>query len=171
MSGLLPRKGYDIKAFNFKIKKLCQEHDVEFVDHHDSFVMGSGEVPRSLFYGDKISIRPAGTATLVCNLESKCRILRKYDTNGNSSNKPGECPSNPLYVWLETPRICETELLRVENRYSALELLCEECDEIDRSNASHDSSIQASISYFDSDIACTDNYARLHSEQKGSTCS
>ena len=59
----------------------------------------------------------------------------------------------------------------MENRYSALELLCEEYDEIDRSNASHDSSIQASISYFDSDIACTDNYARLHSEQKGSTSS
>ena len=54
----------------------------------------------------------------------------------------------------------------MENRYSALELLCEECDEIDCSNVSHNSSIQASISYFDSDIACTDNYARPHSEQK-----
>ena len=55
----------------------------------------------------------------------------------------------------------------MENRYSALELLCEGCDEIDCSNASHDSSIQANISYVDSDIACTDYYARLHSEQKG----
>ena len=36
----------------------------QFIDHHDSFVMASGEVPRSLFYGDKISLRPAGTATL-----------------------------------------------------------------------------------------------------------
>ena len=129
--------------------------------------MASGEVPRSLFYGDKISLRPAGTATLVCNLDLKCRILRKHDTDGKSSNKPGECPLNPLYVLLGAPRICETELLRVENRYSALELLCEECIEIDCSNASHDSSIQASISYFDSDIACTDSYARLHSEHKG----
>ena len=98
VSGLLPRKGHDIKAFNSKIKQLCQEYDVEFVDHHDSFVMASGEVPRSLFYGDKISLRPAGTATLVCNLDSKCKILRKHDTDGKSSNKPGECPSNPLYV-------------------------------------------------------------------------
>ena len=46
-------------------------------------------------------------------------------------------------------------------------MLCEECDEIDCSNASHDPSIQASISYFDSDIACADNYACLRSEQKG----
>ena len=98
VSGLLPRKGYDIKSFNSKTKQLCQEYDVEFVDHHDLFVMASGEVPRSLFYGDKISLRPAGTATLVCNLDLKCRILRKHDTNGKSSNKPGECPSNPLYV-------------------------------------------------------------------------
>ena len=57
--------------------------------------------------------------------------------------------------------------IRVENRYSALELLCKECDEIDCSNASHDSSIQASISYFDSDIACPDYHARLHPEHKG----
>ena len=98
VSGLLPRKGYDIKAFNSKIKKLYQEYDVEFVDHHDSFVMASGEVPRSLFYGDKISLRPAGTATLVCNLDSKCKNLRKHDTDGKSSNKPGESLTNPLYV-------------------------------------------------------------------------
>ena len=58
-------------------------------------------------------------------------------------------------------------LLFYQNRYSALDLLCEDCDEIDCSTASHDSSIQASISFFDSDIACTDNYARLHSEHKG----
>ena len=98
VSGLLPRKGYDIKAFNSKIKQLCQEYEIEFFDHHDSFVMASGEVPRSLFYGDKISLRPAGTVTLVCNLDLKCRFLRKHDTNGTSSNKPGECPSDPLYV-------------------------------------------------------------------------
>ena len=55
-----------------------------------SFVMASDEVPRSLFYGDKISLRPTGTATLVCNLDSKCRILRKHDTDGKSSNKLGE---------------------------------------------------------------------------------
>ena len=98
VSGLLPRKGYDIKAFISKIKQLCQEYDVEFVDHLDSFVMALGEVPRSLFYGNKISLRPAGTVTLVCNFDLKCRFLRKHDTNGKSSNKPGECPSNPLYV-------------------------------------------------------------------------
>ena len=99
VSGLLPRKGYDIKAFNSKNKnQLCQEYDVEFVDHHDSFVMVSGEVPRSLFYGDKISLCPVGTAALVCKLDLKCRILCKHDTNGKSSNRPGECPSNSLYV-------------------------------------------------------------------------
>ena len=49
----------------------------------------------------------------------------------------------------------------------ALVLLYEECDEIDCSNAMHDSSILDGISYFDSDIACTEDYARLHSEHKG----
>ena len=49
VSGMLPRKGFNIKAFNSEIKKLCREYDVEYIDHHDSFVMASGEVPRSLF--------------------------------------------------------------------------------------------------------------------------
>ena len=63
------------------MKQLCQEF--EFVDHHGSFVMASGEVPRSLFYSDKISLRPAGKATLVWNLDSKCRILRKMALMGS----------------------------------------------------------------------------------------
>ena len=75
--------------------------------------------------------------------------------------------AHQIRCMFEQPRICETKHLRVENRYSALELLCGECEEIDCSNASHDSSMQDSISYFDSDIACADNYARLNSEHKG----
>ena len=67
--------------------------------------MASGEVPRSLFYSDKISLRPAGTATLVCNLDSKCKILRKHDIDGKSSNKPGECSSK-----LDILGLCETFL-------------------------------------------------------------
>ena len=55
----------------------------------------------------------------------------------------------------------------MENRYSSLELFCEECDEIDCSNTSHYSSVQYSLSYFDSDIACTEHYAHLNSEHKG----
>ena len=60
VSGMLPMKGFNIKAFNSEIKKLCGEYDVEYIDHHDSFVMASGEVPRSLFYGKNQSLRPAG---------------------------------------------------------------------------------------------------------------
>ena len=63
VSGLLPRKGYDINAFNSEMKQLCQEYDVAFIDHYKSFVIASGEMPRSFFYGNKINLRPAGTAT------------------------------------------------------------------------------------------------------------
>ena len=98
VSGMLPMKGFNIKAFNSEIKKLCGEYDVEYIDHHDSFVMASGEVPRSLFYGKNQSLRPAGTATLVSNLDSKCSILRKHDADMTSPHKAGESPSNPLYI-------------------------------------------------------------------------
>ena len=98
VSGMLPMKGFNIKAFNSEIKKLCGEYDVEYIDHHDSFAMASGEVPRSLFYGKNQSLRPAGTATLVSNLDSKCSILRKHDADMTSPHKAGEIPSNPLYI-------------------------------------------------------------------------
>ena len=99
---------------------------------------GVCEVPRSLFYGDKISLPPAGTATLVYNLDSKCRILWKHVIDGKSFNKPGESASNSL----ESP--------------------WEEYDQIDCSNAMHDSSSQDNISEFESDNASTENYARMH---------
>ena len=98
VSGKLPMKGFNIKAFNSEIKKLCGEYDVEYIDHHDSFVMASGEVPRSLFNGKNQSLLPAGTATLVSNLDSKCSILRKHDADMTSPHKAGESPSNPLYI-------------------------------------------------------------------------
>ena len=39
VSGLLPRKGYDVKEFNSKIKQPCQEYDIQFSDHNGSFVV------------------------------------------------------------------------------------------------------------------------------------
>ena len=83
VSGLLPMGGFDIKPFNVAIKQLCSEYDVEydveFIDHHDSFIMASGYIPNTLFCADKVSLRPMGTASLISNIDSVCKILRKHD--------------------------------------------------------------------------------------------
>ena len=84
VSGLLPRAGHDMKPFNLAIKQLCNDYDVEFIDHHDSFIMASGKIPKSLFCADKVNLRPLGTASLVSNIDSVCKILRKHERKETS---------------------------------------------------------------------------------------
>ena len=117
-------------------------------------IMASGEVPRSLFYGDKISLRPAGTATLVSNLDSKCRILRKHGIDGKSFNKPGESASNQ-----ETGRFC------VEKRYGPLE-----CDQTDCSNAMHETSSRVNIGEFESDNSSSEKIRASSLRTQGPYC-
>ena len=93
----------------------------------------------------KSQSRPAGTATLVCNLDSKCRILRKHSTEMKLFNKPGASASNPLFIRHETSRIFETGRVCVENRYGPLESLCEEGGKFDCSNARHDALSQVGL--------------------------
>jgi len=46
VSGLLPRRGTNVKPFNIKLKILCDKMKVTFIDNHDSFIMASGDLPK-----------------------------------------------------------------------------------------------------------------------------
>ena len=108
VSGLHPRAGHEIKPFNLAIKQLCNDYDVEFIDHHDSFLMASGEIPKSLFCADNVNLRPLGAASLVSNIDSVCKILRKHDRKGTSlrpcwQSNAGDRVSNPICICLKAP--------------------------------------------------------------------
>ena len=56
VSGLLPRKTVDLETYNDKRKSLCDENDIEFIDHYQNFLFASDEIPASYFWKDKIHL-------------------------------------------------------------------------------------------------------------------
>ena len=89
VSGLLPRRGINVKPFNSILKDLCRSVQAEFVDNHDSFVMASGEIPFDFFFPDKVNLKFSETRKLVQNINKSCSILPKQhcgrvrDQNGH----------------------------------------------------------------------------------------
>ena len=57
ISGLLTRGGTNVKPFNIKLKILCDEMKVAFIDSHDSFIMASGDMLKNLFHADKVNLK------------------------------------------------------------------------------------------------------------------
>ena len=150
VSGLLTRAGHDLKPFNLAIKQHCNDYDVEFIDHHDSFLMASGEIPKSLFCSDKVNLRPLGTASLVSNIDSVFKILRKHDKKETSLRprwqpNAGDRVSNPIWIWFKAPGYPENQYLQTDNRYHALNQLCYECDQIECNEASLKTTVQTYI--------------------------
>ena len=68
VSGLFPRGGTNVKPFNIKLKILCDEMKVAFIDSHDSFIMASGDMLKNLFHADNVNLKHDGTATLIRNI-------------------------------------------------------------------------------------------------------
>ena len=57
VSGLLPRRGFNIKPLNNILGDLCKSVHAEFIDSHDSFVMSSGEPPFDFFFQAKGNLK------------------------------------------------------------------------------------------------------------------
>lgn len=64
VSGLLPRKSVDLKPYNDRLKTICDENDIEFIDNYDSFLLASGEMPSTFFNHDKLHLNNQGTRRL-----------------------------------------------------------------------------------------------------------
>ena len=84
ISGLLPRKGLNMKPFNNILKDLSSEVNATFIDNHDSFVMASGELPFEYFQADRVNLKFPGTRLLVRKINTSCTIL----PNIEKSNQP-----------------------------------------------------------------------------------
>ena len=65
----------DMKSYNTILEEICQAHEVEFVDNHDSFVLASSEFPYDFYHADKVNLRFPEIRKLVQNINSACQIL------------------------------------------------------------------------------------------------
>ena len=76
VSGLLPRKGANIKPYNEQLKSLCEENDIEFYNNFDSFLFASGELPKTYFKRDKIHLNYNGTKKLLSNTDRIIKVTK-----------------------------------------------------------------------------------------------
>ena len=76
MSGLLPRKIVDQETYNDQLEYLCDENDIEFIDHYQNFLLASGEIPASYFWKDKIHLNQHGTQKFLTNIDKVCKVKR-----------------------------------------------------------------------------------------------
>ena len=75
VSGLLPRGTVDLEPYNKKLKLLCDENDIKFIDHYHSFLLASGELPETYFCTDKIHLNHGGIRKLLQNIEKQCKVM------------------------------------------------------------------------------------------------
>ena len=74
VSGLLPRETVNLEPYNQKLKSLCEDYDIEFVDHYQGFLLGTGEMLDSCFQRDMIHVTSAGTKKLLNNINNIYQI-------------------------------------------------------------------------------------------------
>ncbi|MEW8544985.1 MAG: SGNH/GDSL hydrolase family protein [Candidatus Thiodiazotropha sp.] len=76
VSGLLPRESVDLKPYNQKLKTICEENGLDFIDNYDNFLLASGEVPESFFQQDKLHLNASGTRRLLSNIDKVHRVTK-----------------------------------------------------------------------------------------------
>ena len=94
VSGLLPRRGINIKPFNDSLRDLCKSLDIVFINNHDSFVMASGELPFDFFKPDMVNLKFSGTRKLVQNINRSCDILPMQYNKGFNGQTNHIAPRN-----------------------------------------------------------------------------
>ena len=97
VSGLLPRESVDLEPYNNKLKALCAENDLEFINHYDSFLLASGDIPDAYFHKDKTHLNMSGTRKFLMNIESVCKVRNvmhpvNRNEHGNRSVKGYQGP-------------------------------------------------------------------------------
>ena len=67
VSGLLPRGNVDMEPYNDKLKSLCDENDLEYIDHFDSFSLATGEIALN----DKTHLMHH-----LANIDTVCKVVK-----------------------------------------------------------------------------------------------
>ena len=70
VSGLLPRESVNLEPYNEKLKTLCQNRDIEFIDHYNGFLLASGDMADSYFHKDKVHLNSFGKKKLLKNIDA-----------------------------------------------------------------------------------------------------
>ena len=75
----MPRESVDLEPYNKQLKTLCDENDIDFIDHYDGFLLAPGELPDTFYHKDKVHLNLAGTRKLLQNIDKYCKVTGPVD--------------------------------------------------------------------------------------------
>ena len=75
VSGLLPRRGIDLEPYNEQLNSLCDENNIDFVSHFDSF-LESGKLPQTYYRHDKVHLNVNGIGKLLSNVNNVYKVTQ-----------------------------------------------------------------------------------------------
>ena len=109
VSGLLPRPSVDLKSYHEILKAICEENDIQYIDHYNSFVLASREMPESYFHKDKLHLWISGTEKLLSNI-NKIHTITMNKTDNDHSSVPRRDFANrrPAYSLQHQHRLIHT---------------------------------------------------------------
>ncbi|MCG8048029.1 MAG: SGNH/GDSL hydrolase family protein, partial [Candidatus Thiodiazotropha endolucinida] len=86
VSGLIPRKDVDLEPYNEKLRTICEDNDIDFIDHYNGFLLATGEMPETHFYKDKIHLNSFGTRKFLSNVDKVCKIAKSLSFAGQRTS-------------------------------------------------------------------------------------
>ncbi|CAC5395801.1 unnamed protein product [Mytilus coruscus] len=79
VSGILPRKGFNMHNPNEMLKDLCEQFNIQFIDHTNMFYDKNYRLSYSLFHHDGIHLSKIGTSAFLRSVNMHVSILGHTD--------------------------------------------------------------------------------------------
>ena len=65
-----------MEPYNDKHKSLCDENDLEYIDHFDSFSLATDEIAETYFYNNTTRLNASGTRKFLANIPTVCKVAK-----------------------------------------------------------------------------------------------
>ena len=132
ISGLLPRRGTNMKPYNSILNELSSQFKAQFIDNHDSFIMALGKLHFEYYQADRVNLKFPGTRLLVQNIKDKCKIIPNVQrSNIHKRSKPvhyRQTRSISFEHYENESRNSTNSEFESPNIYHQLRSICSDCN-------------------------------------------
>jgi len=80
VSGIPPRYGTNVQPLNMILEDLCDNNNLQFIDHTKVFNDRHGYAKQQLFHPDGIHLSKKGTSTFLHNIYTCATIMQQRET-------------------------------------------------------------------------------------------
>ena len=99
VSCLLPRASANLDPYNGRLRTLCEDQNIDFVDSYNSFLLVSGDLADSYFHRDGVNPNSFRIKKMLKNIDFYHRVTAAPGTSFNPSGSFSQAEkliSNPI---------------------------------------------------------------------------